>query len=176
MTESVSRLLDHDTPPEQRGEVLDQIIASERLQKHWSNYHVIGSVIRGEVVVAGVDRGNRIQRTLALEPTVLVPLSDAQRPDDAVRQRKKMPLGGWQSAGMLALAASVALMAVVLNPVQDSTSAGRVAAEVRPLPASQAERDRFNREISEMLTSHGEFSAASGLNGLVTYAKLIGVE
>ena len=104
----------------------------------------------------------------------------------------------WKSAAMFAVAASVALMAVLtLKPGGDEFDAAIVAGSnlaattpstitpsaipvASPLPADPAiaveDLASFESEFGQMMVEHGEFTATSGLNGLLTYAKLVSNE
>ena len=44
---------------------------------------------------------------------------------------------------------------------------------VKGAVSSTIEQQKFAQEFGEMLSEHGEFTASSGLNGLVAYAKLV---
>ena len=182
-SEQISRLVDSDLDVGQRDELLSQVISSDRSVQQWQNYHLIGSVIRGDVKQSGTDLRDRISKALEEEPTKLAPVA-----------RKKTSEAGdrasvWRSAGMLAVAASVALVAVIsINPSENlqGTQIAAVTSEstqtvtqvsTQASTDSEAEqRTLLQQELGAMLAEHGEFSTSSGLNGLIAYAKLVSAE
>lgn len=154
MNEKISALIDHRGTPRQRQAVFDHILADDGARRVWQRYHLIGCALRGEVQQTGSDLSARIRARLEREPTVLAPMP--------VRARA-IP---WKSAGMLALAASIAMAAVItLNPAGEEGGANRIA--------DNRHGARFEQEFGEMLAQHGEFTSSPRLNGLVVYAKLV---
>ena len=171
MNDKISTLIDLEGDAADRQEMLNRIQDDSRAHDLWHRYHLIGGVIRGEVEIAGNDLSARIRDQLDHEPTVLAPLE---------KPRGTGVLADiWKSAGMLALAASIALMAVVtLKPVEEPANAGdRIASSNSENDVLSPEaRGVFEQEIGEMLVEHGEFTASAGLNGLIAYAKLVSNE
>ena len=192
MNEKISALIDHHTNPGQRPDLFDHILIDDGARKIWQRYHLIGCVLRGEVEQTGADLSERIRARLEDEPTVLAPLEPAapEQPRSVVTRAD-----AWKSAGMLALAASVALMAVIAlkpakvggsNQIAHNDAGARFEqphfeqARVEQADFEQAhfeqtrvEQARFEQEFGEMLAQHGEFTSSPGLNGLVAYAKLV---
>ncbi|MDD9856932.1 MAG: sigma-E factor negative regulatory protein [Gammaproteobacteria bacterium] len=158
MSEKISELIDGRGSPDQRHHLFDHILADHGAGEAWRHYHLIGCVLRGEVAQTGADLSARIGRRLEQEPRVLAPVPGARR-------RFSM---AWKSAGVVALAASLALIAVIsLNPARDG--GGTPVAQLAP-----AQPARPGQEFREMLAQHGEFASSPGLNGLIVYAKLVG--
>lgn len=157
MSEKISELIDGRGSPGQRHHLFDHILADRGAGKAWRHYHLIGCVLRGEVTQTGADLSARIGRRLEEEPRVLAPVPGARR-----RFSK-----AWKPAAVLALAASLALVAVVTwNPSRDG--GGAPVAQLAPAPPA-----RPGQEFREMLAQHGEFASSPGLNGLIVYAKLV---
>ena len=191
MNEKISALIDHHTNPGQRPDLFNHILIDDGARKTWQHYHLIGSVLRGQVGQTGADLSERIRARLEDEPTVLAPaeLPAPEQPAPVVTRAD-----AWKSAGMLALAASVALMAVIaLKPATDGGSTTHIAHNDAGAGFEQAhfeqagfeqtrfeqthfEQARFEQEFGEMLSQHGEFTSSPGLNGLVAYAKLVSNE
>ena len=165
MTEKISALIDQQGTPRQKQAVFDHILADDGARRVWQRYHLIGCVLRGEVRQTGTDLSVRIRAQLEREPTVLAPM-----------RARAIP---WKPVGLLALAASVALAAVlIVNPAFNPAGedgANRIADNSVGAGFEQAsfEPARFESTLSEMLAQHGEFTSAPGLNGLVAYAKLV---
>ena len=163
MTEKISALIDQRGTPRQKQAVFDHILADDGARRVWQRYHLIGCVLRGEVRQTGTDLSVRIRAQLEREPTVLAPM-----------RARAIP---WKPVGLLALAASVALAAVLIvnpafNPAGES-GVNRIADNSTGVEQAGFESTRFEPVFSEMLAQHGEFTSAPGLNGLVAYAKLV---
>ena len=174
-SEQISRLVDSDLDVGQRDELLSHVISSEKSTQQWQNYHLIGSVIRGDVKQSGSDLRDRISKALDDEPTKLAPVARKIKTD--VSDRASI----WRSAGMLAVAASVALVAVIsINPSENFQGTQIAAVDSGPSQVADnseaKQRDLLQQELGAMLAEHGEFSTSSGLNGLIAYAKLVSAE
>ena len=168
MTEKISALIDQRGTPRQKQAVFDHILADDGARRVWQRYHLIGCVLRGEVRQTGTDLSVRIRAQLEREPTVLAPM-----------RARAIP---WKPVGLLALAASVALAAVLIvnpafNPAGESgvnrIADNSVGVEKVGFEQGGVEQARFEPAFSEMLAQHGEFTSSPGLNGLVAYAKLV---
>ena len=122
---------------------------------------------------------DRIRKAVDHEPTVLAPVTKMEKPTTNSEAMK--------SAGMFAVAASLALVAVLtLKPESASVEGGAaVIASSETDPSSNpatvvsspaAEQQSFESEFGQMLVEHGEFTATPGLNGLIAYAKMVSNE
>ena len=152
MNEKISEIIDHRGTPRQRQSVFDHILADDGARRAWQRYHLIGCVLRGEVRQTGMDLSARIRTRLEREPTTLAPVPARATP--------------WKSAGMLALAASIALAAVIIfHQAGEEDGTNRIV--------DNSHGARFEQAFGEMLAQHGEFTSSPGLNGLVVYAKLV---
>ena len=169
MNEKISELIDGRGNPDQRQDAFDRLLADDVACKMWQRYHLIGCVLRNEVRHTGADLSAHIRARLEDEPPAPAPMPAPVRPSPRLPGWRA---DAWKSAGMLALAASVALIAVIsLKPAPDNR-AERLAGS----PAAGFERASFRQEFSEMLAQHGEFTSSPGLNGLIVYAKLVNNE
>ncbi|MBX2869258.1 MAG: sigma-E factor negative regulatory protein [Acidiferrobacterales bacterium] len=160
---------------------LDDCVNDHSAVQSWRNYHLIGDVIRGEVNQTGNCLISKIGDALEQEPTILAPVRPASSSDgqssgtvtpltnaDSVPQNDTL-----KSAGMFAIAASVALFAVLAftpAPVTNNESVNVAAVTVPEDPVSA---QTFEAEFGQMLVEHGEFTSTAGMNGLVAYAKLV---
>lgn len=185
MKDTVSEIIDQRVTPHDFGDFIDQVAKDHRALEKWRNYHLIGDVIRGEVTSTGNCMLARVQRALEAEPTVLAP--KAEPVTNSTEVGRPSNIEALKSAGMFAIAASIALMAVLtLSP--DAPMAERGGSEiarntVNGLPevsstvlAEPVQQQAFEAEFGQMLVEHGEFTATSGLNGLIAYAKLVSNE
>lgn len=182
--EIVSALIDQRLDIADIALPVEQLGGDVALTMRWRNYHLIGDIIRGEVQATGNCLLARMQATLENEPTlkqsaVLMPVKQS---DSVILFDKSSSNDVWKSAGMFALAAAIALMAVfTLNPAEqgfdNATTVNTVAqiaiATPTRLASEQQSLATFESEFGQMMARHSEFTATSGLNGLVTYAKLV---
>ncbi|MEM7195377.1 MAG: RseA family anti-sigma factor [Pseudomonadota bacterium] len=173
MSEKISQLVDRELEQAGRADVISEIASSEASLNSWKHYHLIGSVIRGEITSAGNDLSAQIADALEAEPTVLAPVS-FQSGQNAAPEKSSGSGSVIKSAGLFALAASVALVAVtVLKPSTVEVTQPSSVAAVEVTDNEARERALFEQELGEMLAEHGEFSSSAGLNGLIAYAKLV---
>jgi len=192
MSEKISELIDGRGAPAQRQDVFDHIIADPGAGRTWRRYHLIGCVLRGEVGPGpgragdGGDCCARIEARLEAETMAaeVVSLSGAPAATTATAASvaPKLRRRAWTTAtkagaaATLALAASLALVAVmVLRPGADGGGATPIAQRAAPA-ATHLQRVSFDPEFGEMLAQHGEFAASPGLNGLIVHAKLVSNE
>ena len=198
MKESVSDIIDHRLDPRQVSERIQRLSADADGCRVWRNYHLIGDVIRGEVVSAGACLIDRVEAALNDEPTVLVPARanpEAESAGEAGSASGDAANKGGargdtlKAAGLFAVAASLALVAVITQvpSPEQSASPASIAASNSVSPATGATgdtsgtgtatgRQEFASEFGQMLVEHGEFSATTGLNGLLAYAKVVSNE
>ena len=162
----ISALVDQQDDPRQRRELFDRMAVDAGARKVWQRYHLIGCVLRGEVEHTGADLGERIRAQLAHEPAATEEMSATRRYARWLIQALAGLVAPFMKpAGMMALAASIALAAViVVNLTGQEGNPNRIAADTET---------RFQTEVREMLAQHGEFTSSPGLNGLVVYAKLV---
>ena len=188
--ESVSDLVDQQLPVDDIDAPMQGIVSNPKAIKNWRNYHLIGDVIRGDVQSTGDCMIERMGAVLAAEPTILAPL---KLTDEQIVKTPEKNGDVWKSVGMFAVAASVALMAVLTfsgadnglrtNRATQIASAVPVAAPPTATPLNNVQQTvdgqvlaSFESEFGQMMVEHGEFTATSGLNGLLTYAKLVSNE
>ncbi len=171
MNEKISQLIDQELHPKQWDELLEQISNNEAARKSWKCYHLIGHVMRGEVSDTGKDLATNISHNLQQEPTVLVPLLV-----NDVSTTAKADI--WKSVGVLSVAASLLLVAVmILNPLDKEHSVNLAnGARVVDVDANSHGDAQWSREFDEMLVNHAEFAASPGMSGLVSYAQLVRAE
>jgi sigma-E factor negative regulatory protein RseA len=174
MNEKISALVDQEGSPDEKHHLFDHILIDDDAHKTWQRYHLIGCVMRGEVEQIGPDLCGKIRSRLENEPTMLAPTGQStvvNLPPRADTARTEV----WKSAGMLAIAASIALMAVITLKPAENVQTGQIASNATPTVDLSA-KAMFEQEFGEMLVQHGEFTSSSGLNGLVAYAKLVSNE
>ncbi|MDZ7841358.1 MAG: sigma-E factor negative regulatory protein [Gammaproteobacteria bacterium] len=163
MYENLSALIDNELDELERARVLRELGQDTELAERWSRYHVIGLAMRREPIAAVGDLPARVARAL----------DDEAAP--AGRTSSIRPMG------RLAVAASVAGVLLVgglmVKLYQDSGPAGMQPAQQLAVNdegmhwegADPGSVDALNA----LLVEHGEFTSASGMNGLTAYTKFV---
>ena len=189
MKSTVSDIIDQRLDSEELARNIDMIASSKESVRCWRNQHLIGDVIRDEVLLTGHCLVDRVQQVIESEPTILAPVNDLN--GFPVDMNSKSGGDIWRAVGLFAIAASIALVAVIAlapGPFQTEDRGTNVAHIAIPgdiedsissagsLTLQEAEKQSFEAEFGQMLVEHGEFSATSGLNGLIAYSKLVSSE
>lgn len=144
MNEQISALTDDEVAAEDMAHILTWMQSNRHAATAWSEYHLIGDVMRG-TVHAGADSltpddmlgqnfKQSLMQKLALEPTVLSPnAADAQYASPASEQHhKKVPVV-WSIAASFAAALVVGWMA--LQQTQTSQELASVEVAQASVPA-----------------------------------------
>ena len=186
MKQTISDIIDQELGSADAGGQINRIAEDADGCRSWRNYHLIGDVIRGDVKTTGPCLIDRVEAALAEEPTVLAPAP--QSTTESVTGAATTSTGSrgetLKAAGLFSLAASIALVAVLTQvPATDDLQQGpTVAATATPATAvgegvAGANPNRNTEDIAaefgQMLVEHGEFTTATGLNGLLAYAKVV---
>jgi sigma-E factor negative regulatory protein RseA len=177
--ESYSALLDGELESAEEKRLLDQLADDHQARNRIGRYGLIADGLRGEPVrVDALSVADAVRKRLQQEPVVLAP-----RP-----QRKPARPAWWQPAAGIAIAASVALVAVGLMPrlLSDAPEAGSAPVQVVGVPAIQAmpvsattgthwsqSRPEQESRLNRYLAEHNEFATQGGLPGIVPYATFV---
>jgi sigma-E factor negative regulatory protein RseA len=169
MREEISALLDGEGDDLERERALRALSTDPGLRAAWERYHLTSAAIRRELEVM-VDPGlaDRIHERLQ------------QETQDQTGRRPFSPRILKLTAG-LAIAASVAVVAILNLPPLVSPSNPPIArntsgpdpgkstvADARQTPPEQ------QSALSLYLVQHGEFTPAAGMNGMLSYVRVIG--
>jgi sigma-E factor negative regulatory protein RseA len=162
--ESYSALLDGEADPLEEKRLLEELVDDPQM--------------RGEPVkVDALSVADAVRARLQREPAVLAP-----------QQRSKPARPAWwQPASGIAIAASVALVAVGLMPrlLSDTPEAGSAPVQVVGVPAAPAvlasspgthwseSRPEQESRLNRYLAEHNEFATQGGLPGIVPYASFV---
>jgi len=168
MNEKISALLDGELRERERDEVLRYISRDPELADVWSRYHLYRAILREETVVHVPNLTHKITEQLALESgsekhdhkTAFAPIRtifDRPRP-------------------LVAIAASLiaaTVLVVFMNTYIPSKLPQGTLATVNTTKSTW-EMDLENEDtLNGFLVEHGEFVPASGMNGLMAYAKFV---
>jgi sigma-E factor negative regulatory protein RseA len=169
MKEQISALLDGEGNDLERERALRALGTDPALRGAWERYHLASAAIRRELeVMVSPDLADRIHERLQ---------NEAQ---ENTARRSLSPRVLKFTAG-LAIAASVATVAILNLPPLVSPSAVSVARNASSpatgkstvAEARQTPRDQQNA-LNPYLVQHGEFTPAAGMNGLLSYVRVIG--
>ncbi|MBS1270053.1 MAG: Sigma factor AlgU negative regulatory protein [Gammaproteobacteria bacterium] len=172
MSENLSALIDNELDEFERARVLKALGCDEHLAGLWSRYHIIGLAMRQETIGSKQDLPERVARQL-------------ERDEDlagGARESKPDKSRFWLS-GRYAVAASVVGVLLLGGLILKIYDAAQVGTSTSPAARQVAVIDNATRwegvdpkvedELNALLVEHGEFTSASGMNGLTAYAKFV---
>ncbi len=166
MKEKISALLDGEANDLEHERALRALGSDPELGAVWERYHLAGTAIRRELeIMVSPDLADRIQERLRNEQPSRAAFSDFFTP------RRALKLG----AGF-AIAASVAAIAILnLPPIlgPDTAPVASRTPGVAVANAPQAEPAQQNA-LNPYLMQHGEFTPAAGMNGMLSYVRVVG--
>ncbi len=166
MREKISALLDGEVNDLEHERALRALSSDPALGAVWERYHLAGTAIRRELeVMVSPDLADRIQERLRHE-----------RPEYAgvagfLRLRRTLKLGTG-----LAIAASVAAVAILNLPPVLSPADVPVAKRSPDTAVADARQARPEQQnaLNPYLMQHGEFTPAAGMNGMLSYVRVVG--
>ena len=176
--ERLSALLDVQLEHDEISNEISRLIKQNGSREEWYRYHLIGDAIRQELgPVVDSRLAERISKQLEQEPVVLAPAAMPQKS------------GNWQKpAAGIAIAASVAIMAVTLtpqfiNPPSSSQSNEMAAADVLTAQNIYVAEDgtrwdmlqkpKVESRLNNYLVNHQEFAPAGNMKGIMPYASFV---
>lgn len=166
MYENLSALIDNELSELERARVLRELRQDPELAERWSRYHIIGLAMRQEPIAAVGDLPARVARTLG---------------DEAAPAAGRT--SSFRAMGRLGVAASVVGVVLVggliVKLYDDSGPAGAGMQPVQQLAVNDEGMHWEGADpgtvdaLNALLVEHGEFTAASGMNGLTAYTKFV---
>ena len=119
--EHLSSLIDGELDPHETAAVLEALCKDPELQHRWSDLQLVGDALRSTEVAACHVEGfcGRVRRALADEPTVLAP-------------RRARPAARRYAIPGIAVAASIAAIALVAVPLLRSPASDAIALKQQP--------------------------------------------
>lgn len=169
MNEKISAILDGEADDLERERVLRAMQSDAELNATWARYHLIGTAIRHELeVMASPTVAERIRAQVRHEVPV--------KPGIGVLVRSRLALKMGAGAAIAATVAAIALLNLqpVLKPSSElvakrpSPVSGAKLADARP-----ARPEQLNA-LNPYLMQHGEFTPAAGMNGMLSYVRVVG--
>ncbi|MDH3688295.1 MAG: sigma-E factor negative regulatory protein [Gammaproteobacteria bacterium] len=164
MNEKISAFLDGEVDPEEATQIVRRLKGDIERRNTWSRYHLIGAAIRAEPLSWNPDQHQHILQKIEQEPTQIAPAPGSAQVIKRISTRV-LPL---------ALAASLGALAVFgfqLNSGVTQNDALQVAED--RATHWQTNQPEMETALNAFLVEHGEFTPASGMNGLMSYAKFV---
>lgn len=168
--EQLSALADDELNELERPLLLGRMQRDSALRECLGRYQLIGEVMRGTGNSAGLGIAKRVQQAIAGDTPMETPRSEHW----------------WKPLAGLAVAASVALVAVLAVTTAHNEDAGApVVAATETIPAgttlaSDAPAQRWDRiepqvekRLSGYLVNHSEYAASRGFQGVMPYARVV---
>lgn len=163
--EKISALMDGEADGQEAHQAMLRLKDAEETREAWGTYHLIGDVMRGDVLPA-FDVSQRVAAALAQEPTVMAP----QR-----TLRSSRPL-----TYALSAAASVSAIAVVgwmafsgSNVITPAVEMARVPVPAAVQPEAQLVSAPSDGQMNEYLLAHQGVSPSTSLHGVAPYIRTI---
>jgi negative regulator of sigma E activity len=166
MSEKLSALMDDELSEFETRRVLDELRDDPQQRATWERYHLARAALRNELdMVASPDLAERVAGRLADVP------AESHRP--------------LRAAGSLAVAASVAALAILGVQWLNRTETGPVAPvaslekpSLAKVATASAARERpaqteTERTLNAYLVEHNEFATA-GMSGMLPYVRVVG--
>ena len=172
MKEMLSAAIDSESSKEDFDALLQECHGNDEVRRGWGRYHLIGSVMRNDHEVfprnAAADLVARVSHAISGDPTCLAPHKRwGSRRHSSTRNAVRLISG-------LAVAASIGGIAVFA--LQPTAVSGPAIAEFdasQRMTNWQTQQPEMETDLNALLVEHGEFTPASGLNGLMAYAKFV---
>ena len=170
--EWLSALADGELHGEELEQALDALRKDPELQASWQSYHLLRDTVSSNLNQQVEPQLHlRVSAALEAEPTILAP---QRRPRTWLKQ----------VAGV-AIAASVTGIAIIgiqsMNGVDAGPAAVPVAAKqeylrMEPTQLAQAKKKatQKNDALNPYLVNHNEYSANSGIQGMLPYVRIVG--
>lgn len=175
MNEKLSAFIDGELGEEESRELLSQLKTDKELRAAWDRYHLAGSALRDEnlrMTDSGI--ADRVAKEIASEPQILAPKKWVSQGSSKLVK----------IAGSLAIAASVAAIAVISLQVETVNQPGQQnVAELTPVAPGdfiRANGTRWSKgtantekALNMYLVEHGEFNPSSNFKGMMSYGRIV---
>lgn len=169
MKEKISAFLDGEADDLERERVLRAMDNDPELNATWERYHLLGTAIRHELeVMASPGLAQRIHAQIREEIPV--------RPGIGVLLRSRTMLKLGAGAAIAATVAAVALLNLqpILKPSPALVAKSPLSTQGTKLADSRQARPEQLNALNPYLMQHGEFTPAAGMNGMLSYVRVVG--
>lgn len=185
--EQLSALADDELSEMERPLLLGRVQRDMTLRECLGRYQLIGEVMRGTGASVGTSIAQRVQNALTDDAPLMASQSAAQQESRPERERRRTGQQDvwWKPLAGLAVAASVALVAVLAVTTERNNEPGTsVIAVTHTTPkatlvsdAREARWDRIEpqveKRLSDYLVNHSEYAASRGVQGVMPYARVV---
>ena len=185
--EQLSALADDELNEMERPLLLGRVQRDTALRECLGRYQLIGEVMRGTGASVGTSIAQRVQNALTDDAPLVASQSAAQQESRPERERRRPGQQDvwWKPLAGLAVAASVALVAVLAVTTERNNGSGTsVIAVTHTTPkatlvsdAREARWDRIEpqveKRLSDYLVNHSEYAASRGVQGVMPYARVV---
>jgi sigma-E factor negative regulatory protein RseA len=172
MKEMLSATIDSESSERDFDALLEECHGSDEMRRAWGRYHLIGSIMRNDHEVfprnAAAELVARVSHAIAAEPTCLAP------------QKRWGPRRHKSSGNVVRLITGLAVAAsiggIAVFALQPNSVNGPAIVELEApqrMTRWQTQQPEMESDLNALLVEHGEFTPASGLNGLMAYAKFV---
>lgn len=174
--EQISALVDGELADTERRLLLERLAREPALRAHWSNYQLISDSLRQSLApLTDPGLAGRVMAAVEAEP--------AQRSERPSRWR-----GALKSVAGLAVAASVAVVAVITLQAPEVAPPGAAGVQVAATPPAPADYARLvpaqpavpvarsSDRLNEYLVNHSEYAASGGMPGMLPHVRIVGYE
>lgn len=175
MSEKISALLDGELNDQEREEALREISRDPALADTWSRYHLYRAAFQEESVNHNPALLERIARRLNTEVIETIELD----PDHSVTEKQNVVeivgRAGVSKRPVFAIAASLVaatMLAVFMASYTPTNPTPPLIVELQSNTKWEMDREHED-ELNGFLVRHGEFTPASGMNGLTSYARFV---
>ena len=170
MNEQLSAFVDNELSEFEERRLLGNMASDVQLRETWERYHLIRAVMRNEL-------------DLAADPALPERVTTGLREE---RQGGKWIHPTAKVAGTLAIAASVAALAIVglytLN--QPASDQAKIAGNATPASDNQRvaaarwtnAHPGTEKTLNTYLAEHNEYAASTGMGGVLPYIRAVGYE
>lgn len=110
MSEQISALMDDEIALEDATHIIASLHSNKQVAEAWSDYHLIGDVMRGNAMFSKNFKQNLMQK-LDMEPTVLAPKAAQHNNQKLAELKEKLPVK-WSMAASFAAVMVVGWMAL----------------------------------------------------------------
>jgi sigma-E factor negative regulatory protein RseA len=174
MKERISAFVDGEVDELERVRILREMSQDSTLRRTWERYHLASAAMRRELdMLVNPGLADQIHERLQHEG----------EGEGAGSRRRFASRRTLKFAAGAAIAASVAAIAILnLPPVLVPATTSSIA-KLAPVPGTapvtvatdvrQALPEQ-QRALSEYLMHHGEYAPAAGMNGMLTYVRVVG--
>ena len=168
MEEKLSALMDGETDPAETARVMEKLKTDQSFQDRWHAYHLIGDVLRNDMVVFSENFVPGLKQRLTEEPTVLAPRRAK------FESRWFAPLAAAASAAAVAVVGLAVIQVNKINEPPVIVAANNIPAKIVAEPAPKvAAATSPSVSVNPYLLAHQEYSPSTTMEGVVPYVRSV---